>query len=126
MKYSPRLYAQALAAAKGKEVIPNFLKLLRKNGDERLLPKIVAEAEKLILVKSGRRKVVIESARPLSDQQKKLLHKALKPGDVVEEKISPELVAGVKIIVNNELQFDATLARKLKKMFDKPYDIASR
>lgn len=125
MKYTPRLYAQALAEAlsqrAGQEekerMIRNFLRLVRKNGDERGLNKIVAEAENLLLEKSGRRKVLLESARPLSDKQKKLIHKTLQTGDVVEEKVSPELVAGVKITVNEGLQWDGTLQRKLKKMF---------
>lgn len=117
MKYSPKLYAQALIAAKGNKVISNFLDLLRRNRDEKKLPQIITEAENLLLLKSGKRKVIIESARPLNDNQKKLLQKILKPGDVLEEKISPELIAGVKITINGELQFDGTLARKLKKMF---------
>ncbi len=125
MKYTPRLYARALTAviakrmspAEEKKTIRNFLELLRKNGDLRLAEKIVSEAERLTLERSGKRKVVLETARPLSDKQKKLLHKMLKPGDIVEEKTSPELVAGAKITVNGNLQFDGTLARKLKKMF---------
>jgi F0F1-type ATP synthase delta subunit len=125
MKYPSHFYARALAAvlAKGvpaekeKKIIQNFLNLLRKNNDEKKLPRIVTETEKMVLAQSGRRKVVLESARPLGAKQKKLLSKILKPGDVVEEKVSPEVVAGVRITVNEELQFDGTLNRKLKKMF---------
>lgn len=117
MKYSPKLYARALLAAKGKEVIQNFLRLLRRNGDERELPRILNEAEKLMLLKTGRRKVILESARHLSGKQKEILRKILKPEDTLEERVSPELIAGVRITINDELQFDGTLARKLKKMF---------
>lgn len=125
MRYPPRLYAQALAAVlqkrlppeKKKGLVKNFLELLRKNGELRSLKKIVLEAERLVLSQEGKRKILLESARPLSRKQKELVRKILRRGDVLEEKISPELVAGVKITVNEELQLDGTLARKLKKMF---------
>ncbi|MDZ7343977.1 MAG: F0F1 ATP synthase subunit delta [candidate division KSB1 bacterium] len=122
MKHPTRFYAQALAAVLAekpqaeKKIIRNFLQLLQKNGEEHKLKHVLKAAEKLFLQKEGRRKVVLESARPLSEKHKKLLTKVLKPGDVVEEKVSPELVAGVRIAVNDELQLDATLQRKLRKM----------
>ena len=38
-------------------------------------------------------------------------------GVVVKEKINPELIAGVKIIINNSKQFDASMKSKLQKIF---------
>jgi F0F1-type ATP synthase delta subunit len=124
MKHPAQLYARALAAVlakkpppeKRKKILRNFLELLRKNNDERLLKKIVPEAERLILEQQGGRKIVLESARPLKRRHKELLRKILRRSDAVEEKVSPGLVAGLKITVNGETQFDGTLAGKLKRM----------
>ena len=77
MKYPPHLYAKALAeviAAPGAEaqaIAKNFIALLTKNGDEENARKILEEASRFARGKEGIRKVVMESARPLTPRQKK-------------------------------------------------------
>ena len=107
MKYPAHIYAKALAevivAAEGageKEqdaIVARLVAFVRKNGDEAHLRKIVEEAARFVRGKSGVRKVMMETARPLGAQQKKKLAAFIKTGDVVVEKINPELVAGVKM-----------------------------
>ena len=65
------------------------------------------------LVKSGNKKIVLEMAR----QNKVILKSVIKKNDVVEEKINPELIAGIKIIIDNERQLDFSLKNKLDKIF---------
>ena len=124
MKYPAHIYAKALAevivGANGKnddEIAKRFVAFVRKNGDEVHLRKIVEEAARFVRGKSGVRKVTMETARPLGAAQKKQLAGFMKAGDILEEKVNPELVAGVKIIVNDELQFDGSLKGKLDKLF---------
>jgi len=124
MKYSPHIYAHALAqaiiAAKGADhdgIAKNFLALVRKNGDETSLRKIVAEAERLIHKESGARKVTIISARPVKHSAEAMLKSILKPGDAIEEKIDPRLIAGIKILINDESEFDGSLKGKLDAIF---------
>lgn len=127
MKYPAHIYAKALAevivAAKAASdteqdaIVRRFVALVRKNGDEAHLRKIVEEAARFVRGKSGVRKVMMETARPLGAAQKKQLAAFTKAGDVIVEKVNPELVAGVKIIVNDELQFDGSLKGKLDKLF---------
>lgn len=123
MKYPPKMYAQALAnaatapGADQEKISRNFLALVRKNGDGTSLPKILRDAERLLRTREGRRKVTLETARPLSAELRKKLHGILKKDDVIEEKVEPSIVAGVRIVINDEEQFDATLGRKLRKMF---------
>lgn len=125
MKYQPKFYAQAfaelaakkLAPAEEKNILSNLLRTVRRNGDERQLPKILEAAERLLREKEGRRKVVLESARPLHKGARDSLSRFLRKDDVVEEKENTALVAGVKIIVNDETQLDFSLASKLKKLF---------
>ncbi|HUC31553.1 MAG TPA: F0F1 ATP synthase subunit delta [Candidatus Paceibacterota bacterium] len=126
MKYAPHVYAKALVevlsdtkstGAKDDAVIAkNFIALVKKNGDEAHLKKILEEASRFARGKSGVRKVAIESARALQPSQRKAVEHFIKPGDVVEERIDTELVAGIKIILNDELQFDGSLKHKLDRM----------
>ncbi|MDP2598303.1 MAG: F0F1 ATP synthase subunit delta [Candidatus Liptonbacteria bacterium] len=123
MKYSSHIYAKALAEvvtdsrAKSGDAANNFIALLRKNGDEAHLRKIVEEASRLVHRKSGVRKITLESARPLSEQQRKVMGGFIKVGDVVEERLNQELIAGIKIVVNGESQFDGSLKNKLDQIF---------
>lgn len=124
MKYPANAYAKALVDAigvgKGKNeeaITKNFLALIRKNGDEAYLAKILGEAERLLREKDGTRKLIVESARPLAKSAEALLKEIEKPGDVFEKKISTDLIAGIKIVVNGELQFDGSLKGKLDKLF---------
>jgi len=128
MKYPASLYAKVLAAAadslrSGKDnareaqIVKNFLALVRRNNDDRHLRKILEEAERLTVRKSGMRKVRIESARAPGMAAEKMINGFLRPKDIVDRKIAPELIAGIKIILNGELQFDGSLKGKLDVMF---------
>lgn len=124
MKYSPKLYAQAfsklaagpLVKTEETRLVKNFFEVIKKNNDTHQLKKIFEETEKLLRMKSGRRKITIESARKVNHIGARLKN-FLKPDDIIEEKTNPELIAGVKIIVNDESQFDGSLKRKIGKLF---------
>ncbi len=122
MKYPVKIYskslAQALVGKKDKEqekILSNFVFLVKKNRDGSKLKKILEGAQNLYLKKIGKDKIVFEFARP-KDNYLKILKSIVKEGDVAEEKINPELIAGVKIIVNGEKQFDYSLANKIKNI----------
>lgn len=121
MKYSPRQYAKAFVAAlemtpKGKEeaACRALLALAKKNGDGRGLDKAVQEIERLLARKKGGRSVLIESARAGEPKSRKELLRRLGKNDIVREKISPELVAGVRITINGEQELDRSLAGMLQ------------
>jgi F0F1-type ATP synthase delta subunit len=118
-----KLYAKALAEviAEGKvtdkkTIAKNFAKMIILAGYEHKIDEILELAQELLLQKQGKRKIVLESARKLAPGQKKILETFVKKGDLVEEKISPELIAGIKITVNSEMQFDNSLQRKLNTL----------
>ncbi len=129
MKYPAHIYAKALVAVlsghagaaghephRDEEIAKNFLALVRKNGDEAHLQKILEEASRFARGKSGVRKVTIASARILQPPQRKALVHFMKPGDVVEERVDPDLIAGIKIVLDDELQFDGSLKNKLNQV----------
>jgi len=122
-----KLYAKALAeilskpasvktAAWQEKVIDNFLKILVSAGLESKGKEILDLAENIILAKQGKRKITFETARKTTASQNKLLDNFVKKGDIVKEKIAPELIAGIKIIINDSQQFDASMQSKLSKI----------
>lgn len=124
MKYPARIYAKALAeiitdprVVDDALVVKNFLALVERNGDSPHLRKILEEAARFARGKGGIRKVILETARPLDNAHRKALGSFMKAGDVVEETLNPELVAGVRIIVDDERQFDGSLKGRMDKLF---------
>ena len=117
-----KLYAKVLAevlSTKGideKKIVNNFVKLLVKEGYEKKSKEILDLAEGFLLAKQGKRKITFETARKITAGQKKLLETVARKGDVVKEKINPELIAGIKIIINDSKQFDGSLQSKLQKI----------
>jgi len=125
MKNNSKAYAKALAEVilKGikpgqeQKVVDNFSKFLLKTGKQAKAKEIVAMAEDIVLAKKGNRKITFETARKMAQSQKKMLESFAKEGDVIYEKINPEIIAGVKIIINGAKQFDASLQAKLQNIF---------
>ena len=94
----------------------NLLQTVERNGDRRLLPQILAATERILREQEGLRKVTVESARPLKDARAQLKG-FLEKHDILEEKVDPAIVAGIKVTVNDERQFDGSLATKLNSLF---------
>lgn len=116
------MYAQALAAAAAEAgdhavIAKNFLALVRRNGDERYLPRIVKESERLMREHRGIREITVVSARELKAPPRALLKNFAKPEDEVHGEIQPELIAGIKIMVDGQLQFDGSMKGKIDRMF---------
>ena len=120
-KYKPKMYAEALinsilyAKADTKNITRNFLKFLDQNGDIKKAPQIVALAESLLLKKTGNKKIILETAR--KTDPKRFAGAFVKKGDILEEKINPGIVAGIKVIIDNEEQLDFSLLKKLENLF---------
>jgi F0F1-type ATP synthase delta subunit len=122
MKYPVSTYAEALAQVvleSGDSTVAakNFIALLRKNGDEKHLGKILGESERLIHREQGIKEIVVESARKLKQPPRALLKDLAKPEDEIREVIRPDLIAGIKVVIDGELQFDGSFKGKVDKMF---------
>lgn len=113
MKVKVKDYAKALVDVK-KFDAKHFLRILQKNSDMKKAKQIIALTEQLLLKKSGNKKITLQTAREI----KKMSTRFAKKGDVVEKEVKPELVAGVKIIIDGERQLDFSLKNKLEKIFN--------
>ena len=122
MKNNTILYAKALAEILSQKefdkekIVKNFVKLLIDNGCESKSEEILTLTQDLLLQKEGKRKIMFETARAVTPGQKKLIESMVKKGDVINEKINPELIAGIKIIINGSSSFDGSLQSKLQKI----------
>ena len=122
MKNNTILYAKALAEILSQKefdkekIVKNFVKLLIDAGYENKSEEILTLTQDFLLQKEGKRKITFETARAVTPSQKKLMDSMVKKGDVINEKINPELIAGIKIIINSSVQFDASLQSKLQKI----------
>ena len=124
MKYRIQQYAQALYQAldgkkppEQKEMIKQFIVLLAR---QRVLGKaklIIAAYEKIVLQNTGMRKVHIESASPVSEKLKKEIESILGKKIYFEEVKNLHLLAGIKILVDNEFLIDASAQRQLENIF---------
>lgn len=124
MKYKAKQYAEALAtlmaekkpAEQEAKLAKSFFKFLEKNGDIKKAKEIFTLAESLFIKKTGRRKFSVETARKLKPKQQDLINTLAHQGDIIDEKINPELIAGIKIIINDN-QLDLSMQKKLQKIF---------
>jgi len=114
-------FTEALAEVSGTaekdKVISNFSKLLRRTGDIKSGAKIAAAIHKKMVNNENGKWVNIESARQLSDSKSRSLKSKFSKKDNITFNINPELVAGVRILVNGEEELDNTLNQKLNRLF---------
>lgn len=124
MRYTTKHYAAALLAAlkgkppaKKKEVIRRFLFLLRKRGVWPRRQAILRAVERRRLSEVGLQKVSVEAPAAISPALRREIGKRVGGKVLWEESVRPELLAGVKILVNEELLVDASAKSRLERMF---------
>lgn len=124
MKYPVAAYAQGFVGAVSSlkssaartKAVKKLVLIAVENGDGRHLPLIAEEAGRMLREKLGIRKVTLETARPMKNVRKQC-GKLLRRSDVVEERVSPDLIAGIRIVIDDGIQFDGSMAGKMKKLF---------
>ncbi len=125
MRYSPELYAKAfletVAVASGKkqpEMLFRFVEVIRKNGDSPLIKKIFRQVQEAIIKKQGAKIITLEFAREIPKALVAKLRNYFSKKDHIKQVIREDLVAGVRVLVDNEKELDLTMRKKLKKLFN--------
>lgn len=126
MKYTIQQYGAALCVllynksdAERRVILANLFSLLRKNRELQRLGLILQETERRLLKKEKTRKVEVETPSLLSENIKKEIEKVLGQNTLLKERIVPDLLAGMRILVDGEILIDATAKRRLYKLFSK-------
>jgi F0F1-type ATP synthase delta subunit len=121
MKYNYKIYARALVSAldeaqdltQKEKIIKNFLSLVQKNKDVRQLKKIIDFASKILYKKEGCKRIVLETARA-QNNLRSLFQKFFDEKDVIEEKINPKILAGIRIVIDDEKELDFSFKKRLE------------
>ncbi len=117
------MYARALLEVlktepKDKEaVMRQFVALLQRTGDVKKGQKIIEAVERKLTKEAGGRYVEIQSARKLPRESIVSFEEFMKKGDRVATRVHPELIAGVRVIIDDSWVVDATLRARLQKLF---------
>ena len=126
MRYSARTYAEALVAAlngkspaEQKKTARRFALLLQKNRDWPRRTAIIRAAEKEYRRVSGRTHIRVESPESLSGDAKKEIKNMFGRGAFLETAAVPEHLAGIRILIDNEILIDATARRRMDRLFPK-------
>ncbi len=123
MKYPVEAYARAFSEAikeqksKDEALIKNFLRAVKKNGDWGKINKIFDSIAGKTAVMRGGRFISVEFGRAPEMKTADKLRYSFSKEDYVEFKVRPELVAGVRILINGEKELDSTLIKKINKLF---------
>src|SRR3989338_5702239 len=120
MKYQSKIYAESLLEVFEKkpqaEILRNFLRLVRKNGDFSKLPKILYDFKKLYNKNHGIKEVKVEIAREdksIINQVKEILKLKQEP----EVEIKKEILGGVIVSIDDEVIVDGSIKSRIDNMF---------
>lgn len=124
MKYKPKQYATALVEAlDGAESdtarvrIRAFVELLKKHRMLGKVESIMQVAERRLAERAGVTRVRLESTAPASATLQKEVADIFDGKVWIEEKVRPELLAGIRILIDDETLVDASAKRRLAEMF---------
>lgn len=123
MRYSSRQYAEALSEAleakqgtSRRDVVRRFLTILSRNRDRKLLPAILRHVERQWLAQNNLAKVEIAAADPIAPALRREIEDLVGKRVAWTEHHDPTLLAGVRIVVDDELLIDATALRQLARL----------
>jgi len=122
MKYKTRDLASLLLAlvkdAPQKEIpnlINKFVDYIKETHATALLPRILKTFDALWNKEHGIKKALISVAKPMSREEKLEVEVALGAETELEEKVEPEMIGGIKIMID-DLLVDASLKRRLEDL----------
>jgi len=124
MRYKITHYAESLFESlkdveveKRIEILKNFLKVLRRNGDYSHLNHIVRQYEKVYLQHNKQTKIYIETPEPASIELKRTIQELFGKKAVFSEKTNSHLLAGIVLLINDSVLIDASARTRLEKLF---------
>ena len=100
-------------AVKEEELIGNLFRVIQHRGHAAHAKRIVECVSRELVHHHSGRWIIAETARPLTDAQREKVRGAFSKKDYMEEKVRSELVAGIRIVMDGEREFDGSLKRKL-------------
>lgn len=123
MKYAPRDYVKAFLSLleehpdRETEIVEGLVRMLALQGDLSRADEVVSLVEDVFAEREGRTRLTVRSARPLSSELLKKIREGFGKDALVANRVVPDLLGGVQIVVNGETMIDASLKRKMNALF---------
>lgn len=124
MRYRPEHYARAFAELVGetpperhRALIRRLVATVARRGDLDRIGLVLRLVEQELVRRRGGRWVTFEFARPAPERRLATLARALARRDRIEAKVTPELIAGVRVTIDGERELDLSLRRALRALF---------
>lgn len=120
---SPFFYAKAFRKAldegnvSQEELVRNLSRVVGQRRQTALWPRIARRVSEELVHHHDGRWITVETPRLLTDVQRKKIEEAFSKKDYVEERVRPDLIAGMRIVIDEEREFDGSLKRKLDTIF---------
>ena len=126
MKYTSRMYGVALVSLlKGKSlteqkvIVRRFVRVMRKNCDWARRARIMRAVQRQWLKDQGLTHIRIESPEPLAKDAEKEIKKIFGGAVFLDAHTAPGLLAGIRILIDEETLIDATARRGMDRLFSK-------
>jgi F-type H+-transporting ATPase subunit delta len=128
MKVSVKKYAYALANALKDETdvntvnqrVSNFLQILKKKGELNILKDFITTFKKIWRKENNMIKVEVTLPKELNESEetelKSQLEKSLNKEVIIEKKINPKVLGGMKLVIEDEIILDNTLTNRLSNL----------
>ena len=124
MKYKTGQYAEALVDAladvnseTARTRIRSFVELLSKRQMLRKAESIAHTAERLLAKRAGVRRISLESADAPSEACRKDIGDLFDGKVWIKEKVRPDLLCGIRVLIDDEILIDASGKRQLAQIF---------
>jgi len=120
---SPFFYAKAFRKAldEGKvseeELVRNLSHVVGQRRQMAQWPRIARQVSEELVHHHKGRWITVETPRLLTNTQRKKMEEVFSKKDYVEERVRPDLVAGMRVLMDGEREFDGSLKRKLDTIF---------
>jgi F-type H+-transporting ATPase subunit delta len=110
---------ERVVAGRGSEFFTSFLKVLARHDRLDLLPSILHAARVQYERSTGRKRVSVKTAKPLSDESRQAISDQLKStfafDPILEAETDPSLIGGMVIRVDDTV-YDSSLRTRLKQL----------
>lgn len=110
---------ERVVAGRGSDFFTNFLRVLARHDRLDVLPAVLQAARIANERQSGRKRVSVKTAKPLSDESRRAIEErlrvALKFEPILEAETDPSLIGGLVIRVDDTV-YDSSLRTRLKQL----------
>lgn len=123
IRYKPKDYAQALIQSiktspeKEKEILKSFVRALASHRDFSKWRKILEIFEKLYIKEFDEKFIDVYVGHDNRKYQSKVLE-AVPRGADVQFHTDPDIIGGIKILLNKEILIDGSVQRRITRLFN--------